>query len=325
MILKKIKTYNFFLIFGFICFAVTGCSSKTVVLEPQVKYGNPSQDHIKDIPQIRYKEESDSAQSESNQGDKLPELNADEYEKLGDAMLSNGKYFIAFMQYENSLKENKGNLRVEYKKGVALLGANKLKEAQKQFQQVLQKKPDFAPAHEGMGRVNFKSRQYHIAKADFKKAVGLDPVLWRSYNYLGNLYDLDKEYDLAVRNYKTAITIRPDKGFLYNNLGVSLYMADKYQDAVESFYKALKLGYASRKIYNNLGRTFVDMELYDKALEAFKKGGSEAVAYNNVGVGLLNSGKTDKAAQYFRKAIELSPQFYVQANENLKKCRLKQK
>ena len=52
---------------------------------------------------------------------KLPEMTGDEYERLGDTLLSRGKLHIAFMQYERSLKQNPGNLRVEYKKGLALI------------------------------------------------------------------------------------------------------------------------------------------------------------------------------------------------------------
>ncbi|MBU8909640.1 MAG: tetratricopeptide repeat protein, partial [Desulfobacterales bacterium] len=255
----------------------------------------------------------------------LPEINADEYEKLGDAMLSNGKYFMAFMQYENSLKKNKENLRVEYKKGVALLRGGRNDEAQKIFQLILQKKPGFAPAREGLARANLKNKLYYIAKVNFEKAIALDPLLWRSYGYLGKLHDRNGEYDQAVKEYKTALTIKPDAGFIHNNLGVSFYMSGRYKEAVDSFYQALKSKFINNRVYNNLGRVLLKLELYDKAFEAFKKGGSEAVAYNNIGVGYLDSGKIDKAAQCFTKAIELSPQFYVLANENLKKCRLKQK
>ncbi len=320
--LKKIKKTIILLLSGLIYFSLIGCGSKTIMVEPQVKYGNPSQEHVKETPQVRYKEQPESVEKAG-----LPdaEVSADEYERLGDAMLANGKYFMAFMQYENSLKINKDNLQVEYKKGIALFRGGRNDEAKKTFQLILQKKPEFAPAHEGMGMINFKDKLYHNSKLNFEKAIGLDPLLWRSYAYLGNLYDLRKEYDLAVKEYKTALTLKPKAGFIHNNMGVSFYMSGQYKKAVDSFYQALRLQYNKNKVYNNLGRALVKLELYDKAFEAFEKGGPEAVAYNNIGVGYLNNGQIDKAAQCFKKAIELSPQFYVVANENLKKCRLKQK
>ncbi|MBC2705449.1 tetratricopeptide repeat protein [Desulfobacula sp.] len=305
MMFKRRHTLLFIL--GVMCFFLVGCTTK---------YGG--------IPQVRYTEPPVPIQKS-----KVPEpeieIGADEYEKLGDAMLSNGKYFMAFMQYENSLKKNPENLRVEYKKGLALLGGGRHDEAQKIFQLILQKNPDFAPAREGLARANFKNKLYHIAKVNFEKAIALDPLLWRSYGYLGNLHDLAGDYDPAIKEYKTALTLKPDAGFIHNNLGVSFYRSGRYKEAVDSFYQALRLKYDNHKVYNNLGRVLVKLELYDKAFEAFKKGGPEAVAYNNIGVGYLNNEKFDTAAEYFTKAIELSPRFYVLANENLKKCRLKQK
>ena len=36
---------------------------------------------------------------------------------VGDALLTQKKFYMAFIQYEKSLKKNKDNIRVEYKKG----------------------------------------------------------------------------------------------------------------------------------------------------------------------------------------------------------------
>lgn len=318
MIFKKDMRQTILLILGLICFYLTGCSSKNIMVEPKVKYGNPLKDHVKDIPKVRYQEQSGSKEKKN-----LTDINADEYERSGDEMLANGKYFLAFMQYEHSLEKNKANLRVEYKKGVALLGGRKNKEARQVFQSIIKKNKGFALAHQGVGRVNLYKRFYGLAKRDFEKAVELDPLLWRSYGYIGNLYDLQKENALAVNQYKIALLIKPDAGFIHNNMGVSLYKSGRNKEAVNSFYQALKFRYDSNKVYNNIGRAFAGLKLYDKAFAAFKKGGSQAVAYNNLGVGYLNNGEINIAVVCFETAIELSPSFYVLANENLKKCRLK--
>ncbi|MBU8912182.1 MAG: hypothetical protein KOO65_13010, partial [Desulfobacterales bacterium] len=68
MMVKKTKRHILLLILGLVCFFMIGCGTK---------YGNLSQDPVKDIPQV---------QPQKTGG--LPEINADEYEKLGDAMLS---------------------------------------------------------------------------------------------------------------------------------------------------------------------------------------------------------------------------------------------
>jgi tetratricopeptide (TPR) repeat protein len=104
-----------------------------------------------------------------------------------------------------------------------------------------------------------------------------------------------------------------------------LFLTGQNEKAIKAFYKALELNYANKKVYNNLGMVFAKMKLYDKAFEVYEKGGTEATALNNLGVGYLENGEIDKAAKCFSKAIVVSPQFYTVANENLKKCRALQK
>jgi len=60
---------------------------------------------------------------------------------------------------------------------------------------------------------------------------------------------------------------------------------------------------------------------YREALEAFRKGGNEAQAYNNLGCIYLEKGKFQKAITCFEKAIEINPDFYARASENLIKAR----
>jgi tetratricopeptide (TPR) repeat protein len=95
---------------------------------------------------------------------KLPEMTGDEYERLGDTLLSRGKLHIAYLQYERSLQANPNNLRAEYKKGLALLLGKKSDEAIGQFKIVLEKDPNFAMAYEGIGRALFNKKEYGEAE-----------------------------------------------------------------------------------------------------------------------------------------------------------------
>jgi tetratricopeptide (TPR) repeat protein len=60
---------------------------------------------------------------------------------------------------------------------------------------------------------------------------------------------------------------------------------------------------------------------YTDALESFKKATDEPRAYNNLGVTLLGMGNAKVAAACFEKAIELNPQYYEKASENLRLAR----
>ena len=252
---------------------------------------------------------------------KLPEMTADEFEMLGDALLKKGNLHIAFLQYDRSLKLNPNNVRVEYKKGLALLMGKKTDDAIEQFNLVLEKDSDYAMAYEGLGRAFFQKKNFKKAEKHFRKALERDPKLWRSHNFLGNIYDSQKNYENAVREYSAALRIEPKLGLLYNNLGVSYFLAGKYDTAVKAFNQALAAQYTKSKVYNNLGLALAHLERYAQALEAFKMGGGEARAYNNLGCIFLSMGKDKEAVRCFEKAIEIDPIFYTKAGENLDRAK----
>ena len=252
---------------------------------------------------------------------KLPEMTGDEYERLGDTLLSRGKLHIAYLQYERSLQANPDNLRAEYKKGLTLLLGKKSEEAIEQFNIVLEKDHRFTMAYEGIGRAYFDKKEFGEAEINFQKALKLNPKLWRTHNFLGNIYDFQKKFEAAARAYESALAIKPDNGLLYNNLGVSYMLAGKFKKATRAFNRAIDLKYTKSKVYNNLGMAYANLGQYSSALQAFKQGGGEARAYNNLGCIYLKRGMFEEAVRCFEKAIEIEPGFYATANENLKKVK----
>ncbi len=313
------RSIFFFVTVFFVSVFLIGCGSKTIQVEPVVKYGNPNQGHVKDIPRVKYRDDL----GEITQKD-IFDFSSDEYEKLGDAFFLNKKYDLAVSQYEKSLSKSPDNIRVKYKRAVGLLGLNLLKDAREQLEQIIEQDKNYALAYEGLGRVYLKEKQYVVSKNYFEKATQLDPLLWRAYGYLGNITHLQNAYKDAIHYYVTATTINPDAGYIYNNLGFSYYSISDWENAIKAYYRAIELNYTGPKVFNNLGKALVKTEAYDKAFKAYLKGGAEAVAYNNLGVGYLENGKISDATACFKKAIELSPQYYRVANDNLKKCRILQ-
>jgi tetratricopeptide (TPR) repeat protein len=253
---------------------------------------------------------------------KLPAMTADEYEMMGDSLLSKGNLHLAFLQYERSLECNPLNIRVEYKKGLTLLAGEKSDDAIKQFNIVLQKNPAHAAAYEGLGRAFFQKKNYRTAEQHFRKALELDLKLWKSHNFLGNIYDYQAKYEKAIHEYKNALTLKPKNGVLYNNLGVSYSLARKHLKAVDAFSKALSVKYTKSKVYNNLGLALANLGRYAEALESFKKGAGEARAYNNLGCIYLSKGMIKEAVHSFEKAIEVDPVFYAKASENLNRAKI---
>ena len=250
--------------------------------------------------------------------EKLPAPSARELQRMGDLYLDRGDYPTAYMKYDQAHRLVRDDLSLRYKMGLALLLGNEPKEAIKEFQVVLKKNPQHAPALEAVGRAYLQLKDYTSAQKNLLAAIEIKPELWRSHNYLGIIYDYQKDYDAAIDEYQTALKHNPDEGTLYNNLGVSHFLTKNYAAAIEDFQNALKKGYTAPKVYNNLGMALSKKGDYDAALDAFIKGNGEARGYNNLGCVYLEMGKYDKAAESFEKALALSPNYYRKAAENLK-------
>jgi len=291
----------FFLLITLMAGILSGCASQEQNLRTQGRYEN-------------FYESADKKT--------LPAMGSDEFERSGDALLSRGNLYKAFVQYDKSLQLDSDNIRVIYKKGLLFVIGGLNQDAIKEFQKVIKEESGHALAYKGMGQAFFQMKKYDEAKRNFQKAVDLDPGLWKAYNFLGIIYDYKKKYLMAIYNYNKAISLKPDKGFLYNNLGVSWSLTRDYEKAIDAFNTALETKYSKSKTYNNLGMALSKLGRYREALEAFRKGGNEAQAYNNLGCIYLEEGKFEKATTCFEKAIELNPGFYTRASENLKKARI---
>jgi tetratricopeptide (TPR) repeat protein len=107
-----------------------------------------------------------------------------------------------------------------------------------------------------------------------------------------------------------------------NNLGLAYALNGDHETAIQFFEQALAAGSNSPKLHNNLGVAYVHRNRYADALDSFKQAMDEPRAYNNLGAALLGMGRAKRAATCFEKAIELNPQYYEKANENLRQARL---
>jgi len=295
---------------------LSGCSSH----DKSVLKSNYDQDS----KQIRKLVESQAHGNRSHAEVAPPaDLTAAEYERLGDIYLSKGDPINTFTHYEKALQKDPHNANIHYKKGLLFLIEGLNNDAIASFDKVLQEKPDHALAHKGLGHSYFQLNQHEKAKEHLLKAVDLDGTLWSAHNLLGIIYDAEKNHPLAIAEYEKALAIKKESGVVYNNMGLSYSMTGNYQNAIDSLNRAVKAGYTEDKVFNNLGFALFMTGRKREAFEAFKKGGDEAQAFNNLGSMYLVAGDHEKAQKCFEDAIVLKPAFYETANDNLKKCSIR--
>nr|YP_010152890.1 photosystem I assembly protein ycf3 [Olisthodiscus luteus]QQW50551.1 photosystem I assembly protein ycf3 [Olisthodiscus luteus] len=134
-------------------------------------------------------------------------------------------------------------------------------------------------------------------------------------------------------------SLKEKQAFFYYRDGMSAQSEGEYAEALENYYEALQIEEdpADRGfILYNIGLIYANMGEYNKALEYYHQSidvnPSLSQAFNNIAViyqyqGAMASERNnyevskfffEKAAKYWRQAVSMSPQSYVEAQNWLK-------
>ncbi len=246
-----------------------------------------------------------------------PQVPIAKLREQGQAAIGRGDMSAALLAYQSLLERDPDDTDALYRVGELQAQAGYPAPAEAYFDKVLTARPGDAAALEARGIERLRQRKYLAAQEDLTAAIGQDPKRWRALNALGVLADLGGRWSEAQGYYRRALAILPDAPELLNNLGFSLMSARDYAAAEDILRKAMRAAPQSQRIANDLGMSIAWQGRYLEAVETASPVLGAAMAYNNVGyVALLRRDRVTAAA-YFRKAIDLSPTYYVTAQRNL--------
>lgn len=113
----------------------------------------------------------------------------------------------------------------------------------------------------------------------WESAVKTAPTGVNNHNNLGSMYSSDGRYDDAIREFMIVFEMDKNDKWVHNNLGVIYQRQNKFKEAEEEYQKQLAL----------------EDDSYDYA------------AFYNLGLLHFNTGNLDKAEEYWKKVINISP------------------
>ncbi|MCX5718277.1 MAG: FlgO family outer membrane protein [Nitrospirae bacterium] len=174
------------------------------------------------------------------------------------------------------------------------------------YQKVTTLKPDHDLSYFYMGNLFYNDKkEYPKAIAAYEKAIqlyGKDPAY---YNNLGLVYEAQKEYAKAEGYYRKSIEIDPSYGIAWESLGYALYYQYKDDETKEAWKKAVSLGKTSAKDALKKYYNISDVPPESTAPLATNLSASE---YYSKGYDYkLNKKDTDKAIEYYLKAVSIDP------------------
>jgi tetratricopeptide (TPR) repeat protein len=120
------------------------------------------------------------------------------------------------------------------------------------------------------GVARYHAGDYAQAKALFEQAVEADQLFAEAFNNLGlSLTELGEHEDATVA-FETAIEINPELGAGYNNLGYVLYLQENFEAAIEMYNEAIGREHDTSAAYTNLGNAWQKLGKSEKAVESWK-------------------------------------------------------
>lgn len=253
-----------------------------------------------------------------------PEPTPAEYVARGDVAFKDGNWDKAIVEYVNALvgaPESPENLDTLIKIGRAHLEAGHADTAESTFRQVLAVRPDDVDAQEGLGLALMNAQKPDEALAALSKVLDVDPKRWQALNGVGILLDIDGRMEHAKPYYFRALEVVPKSSEVLNNLGYSYYLSGDLRGASLHFRRAIDADRSNSKAWSNLGLVLAREGRHADALDAFAQVMDKPKALNSVGYVCMIANDLPCAEEYFTRALDASPVWYVEAHKNLQRAR----
>ncbi len=181
---------------------------------------------------------------------------------------------------------------------------NHLEQAEHAYHQVLSMQPNHPDALYGLGMLAQQQGKLKEAEKFLDAVAEVQQDSVKIWFTLGNLRQAQGKLPEAEDAYKQAIALRPDAVSIYNNLGYTLQQQGKWEEAISCYQKALELQPNCVEADVNLGNA-----LHAQGKLSPEKQADYAELNYKLGLGRKNAGDLQTAEVYFKKALELNPNY----------------
>jgi Flp pilus assembly protein TadD len=238
---------------------------------------------------------------------------------VAEKAVADGRYADAKLMLERVLLSDPANSRARLAMAEIQLAFRNLDMAEQSFASLVEMPEVAARAEQGRGITLLMKGQAQASELSLRRAVDLDPALWRAWNAIGLLHDRAGRWDQAVEAYDRALALN-DSAMLYNNRGFSHLLRRAPESAIADFDKALQLDPQLEAARENLRLAFAWTGQYERALLGVSRK-DIGRAFNNIGFVALLRGDLPAAESYLLRSMEADARFNKVANRNLEYLR----
>ena len=178
------------------------------------------------------------------------------------------------------------------------------------YQDYLAKKPNDAVTHFNLGYVYTAMQRPSDAKAEYEKAISLDPKMAVAYVNLG-LTLLDTDPRAAIAPLQRAVALAPNEAHPRYVLGLALERAGDLPGAIEQYDAAEKLDDKDFNVHHSLGRALLSSSRPADAEPEFRRAitlrPDSSLAHVGFAQTLLAEGKLEAADSELAAYLEAKP------------------
>jgi tetratricopeptide (TPR) repeat protein len=147
----------------------------------------------------------------------------------------------------------------------------KYAEAIEIYKLAIQRDPDYAAAHGGLGDVYFDSGKWEQALAEYKEQIRLAPNDAQAYFDLGYLYNFMGRHGEAFAPLVKATALDPSFGEAFYEIGYAYLRGEHFEKSVPFFRSAIRLIPDYSEAYYGLGLVYARLGKKDIAGEQLQK------------------------------------------------------
>lgn len=261
--------------------------------------------------------EYDQAMADIERAINIDDLVAEYFYLEGNIYYDDKKFEDAFRSYQSAVELDNKHVEALLKLSSLELALENYQLALDMVNKALKVEPMNADAYYLKGFIYLNGGDTAIAISSYRTAVEVNSDHYNTYIMLGKLYALEK-HEYAGDYYDNALRIRPNSVEALYNKGVYLQSIEEYDEAYFLYDQIIELDSSSYFAYYNRGyMMLISDSSYSGAIKEFEKSlryyPYYFEAFYNIGLCYENQGDYEKAAEYYKKALEINPQYDLAA------------
>ena len=236
-------------------------------------------------------------------------LDAYSFLRAGLANENTGDYPGAERAFRRGLELNPGSAELLNALGWTLYQVGRTKEAIDEFEKALAADPEHVKSHNNLALALVERGDMPRAAEHYQRSAELDPKA-EILSDLGFVLARMRRFAEARANYEKALELDPNCASALFNLGVDYARAANYAEAEKYYRRALDIR-PTAQAWHGLGFALGRQRRNDEAVDAYRAAveanESFAPAVNALADALARQGSYEEAAAWYRRSLERQP------------------